>query len=363
MTPSPTFNALYGFNGSGKTSFLEAIFFLSSGRSFRARSIEHLIQDQKKDFFVFCRLQDGDALVPVGAQRMRAGEKHLRIDGKAMSSHIEAAKVLPILLINVDDHQLIGGGPEFRRQFMNWGMFHVEPDFHLCWRRLQQTIRQRNAILRRADSQIDDLAPWTHELILKGKWMDEMRRVYVERLIPHFKNFIELLLKNIGEITFSYYPGWNEKEGLENVLTRSLMRDRQEGYTHYGPHRMDLNIKVDGHLAKDVLSRGQQKLVVYALRLAQGMLLQEQKNKACIYLIDDFIAELDKQKRFLVLQSLKMLRAQVFVTGVDREELLEVMGDIPSGMFHVEQGQINEYFFLPEDGAGPSIPMDGFTSL
>lgn len=336
------FNVLYGLNGSGKTSFLEAIFFLSSGRSFRARSTEYLTQDKMDSFSVFCRLQSEETILPIGTQRMRSGEKRVRIDGREENSYVEAAKALPLLLINTDEHQLIVGGPEFRRQFMNWGMFHVEPNFHPCWQRLQQAVRQRNAILKKFGGHAEDLASWDRELILRGEWMDEMRRIYVERLMPHVKKFTELLLGDIGEILISYYPGWNEKEGLEKILARSFVRDQQLGYTQYGPHRMDLNIRVGGYPAKEVLSRGQQKLMVYAMRLAQGMLLREQKGKSCIYLIDDFIAELDKQKRSLVSQSLQALQAQVFVTGVEKGELLEVMEDMSASMFHVEQGRIRQ---------------------
>lgn len=342
LTLDPTLNVLYGPNGSGKTSFLEAIFFLSSGRSFRTRSIEHLTQDQLDGFSIFCRLQNEEIVTPIGAQRLRDGEGRIRVNEKEVASHVEAAKALPLLLINTDEHQLIAGGPEFRRQFMNWGMFHVEPNFHPCWQRLRQAVKQRNAILKKMGGRLEDLAPWDHELILKSKLMDEMRKVHIQHLIPHFKNFTTLLLGDMGEITVSYYSGWNEKEGLEKVLARALARDRQLGYTQYGPHRMDLNIKVGSYLAKEVLSRGQQKLLVYALRLAQGVLLREQKGKSCIYLIDDFIAELDKHKRVLVLQSLKLLEAQIFVTGVDKGELLDVIGDAPAGMFHVEHGQIQK---------------------
>lgn len=343
LSLDPAFNVFYGLNGSGKTSFLEAIFFLSSGRSFRTRSTENLTQDKMEQFSIFCRLQNKEKnMIPVGTQRIRGGERRVRVAEREENSYVEAAKALPLLLINTDEHQLIAGGPEYRRQFMNWGMFHVEQNFHPCWQRLQQAIRQRNAILKKMGGEIEDLAPWDHELVLRGGLMDEMRRAYMGRLIPHFQHFAELLLGSVGEITLSYYPGWNEKEGLEKVLSRSLFRDRQLGYTQYGPHRMDLNIKAGGYLAKEVLSRGQQKLMVYALRLAQGMLLREQNNRSCIYLIDDFIAELDKQKRSLVSQSLRTLEAQVFVTGVERGELLDVMGDVSLGMFHVEQGQIKK---------------------
>src|SRR6185312_2453992 len=108
------FNVLYGFNGSGKSSFLEAIFFLSLGRSFRARSVDHLIQQNETNFSVFCQLQNNGEIKPIGTQRGKGGEKRIRVDGKEENSYLEVARCLPVLLINTDEHQLISGGPEFR---------------------------------------------------------------------------------------------------------------------------------------------------------------------------------------------------------------------------------------------------------
>lgn len=336
---NPRFNILYGLNGSGKTSLLEAIFFLSSGRSFRTRSIETLIQEGKEQFTLFCKLKRGDETLTLGTQRMRYGEKRIRVNGNEKSSYIESAKILPLLLINTDEHQLIAGGPEGRRQFINWGMFHVEQNFHACWQKLQQVIKHRNAVLKNKGTE-EELAPWDQELLLSSKQIDDMRKAHLESFTPYFKHFIALLLGDIEEITLSYYSGWNEKEGLEKILRRSLFKDRLLGYTQHGPHRMELTIKVGNYLAKEVLSRGQQKLMVYALKLAQGMLLRNEKERTCTYLIDDFIAELDKQKRILVSQSLCSLNAQVFVTGIEKKELQEVTNNLSAKMFHVEQGHI-----------------------
>ncbi len=350
LEPGPGFNALYGRNGSGKTSFLEALFFLSLGRSFRTRSANNLIQETAEGFSIFCRVQrERDARL-LGTQRMRGGERRIRVDGKEESSYVETAKALPLLLINTDEHQLITGGPEFRRQFMSWGTFHVEPRFLPAWRRLQQILRQRNAALKRGGGSFEEIASWDRELIMASELMDELRRQYLEQLTPCVKSLIHLLLDDIGEVDFLYMPGWNEREGLERILMRSLMRDQQLGYTQYGAHRMDWIIKVGGRQAREVLSRGQQKLMVYALRLAQGLLLKNLHHQNCVYLIDDFIAELDKQKRELVVKSLKSLEAQVFVTGVEGEELFEVLPTEAIEMFHVEHGEIacvTKYKTLP----------------
>jgi DNA replication and repair protein RecF len=335
-----SFNILYGANGSGKTSFLESIFFLSSGRSFRARSIEQMVQQRKEAFFIFCQLKKEDELLSIGTQRDIMGNKRVRVGGQEESSYLAVARNMPVLLINTEEHCLVSGTPEHRRQFMNWGMFHVEHDFYFCWQRLQQIIKQRNAVLRHSEASQEEIKPWDAELLSLSSAMHSMRKQYVDSLTPYFSQFVALLLPDLPTLSLFYYPGWN-KEGLEKALARSFYRDCKMGYTQYGPHRADLMVKVGECLGKDVLSRGQQKLVVYALRLAQGLLLQECSKRSCIYLIDDFIAELDKNKRRLVCESLKTLEAQVFVSGVEKDELLEVMHDFSYSMFHVEHGEMN----------------------
>ena len=163
------------------------------------------------------------------------------------------------------------------------------------------------------------------------------------------KNIVEPFLLEILErffgasfnLSFRYKAGWDEDEGLIATLDRTLYRDSQLGYTQHGPHKADLLIRVNHTTpAQDVLSQGQQKLLVYALHLAQGVLLKKQSGKKCVFLLDDLAAELDMENRRKVVEALHQIDAQVFITAIDRETLIN-MGSFPNtAMFHVEHGSV-----------------------
>jgi len=144
-------------------------------------------------------------------------------------------------------------------------------------------------------------------------------------------------------LTLSYYRGWDKERPLSEVLTSSLLRDQQIGHTQSGPQRADLRLRLGAHNAADILSRGQQKLVVCALRIAQGHLVDQAKRGQCIYLVDDLPSELDEQHRRALCRLLEDLNCQVFITCVDHELLSDGwQTDTPVSMFHVEHGRITQ---------------------
>ena len=148
-------------------------------------------------------------------------------------------------------------------------------------------------------------------------------------------------LIELPELTLSYYRGWDKERDLQDVLSASLQRDQHLGHTQAGPQRADLRLRLGSHSAADILSRGQQKLVVCALRIAQGHLLNQAKKGRCVYLVDDLPSELDDQHRQALCRLLEDLQCQVFITCVDQELLQDGWRtDTPVAMFHVEQGRI-----------------------
>jgi DNA replication and repair protein RecF len=332
-------NLFYGQNGSGKTSFLEAIFYLGFGRSFRSRHITRIIQHGAPSFSIFCQLsQNNQIFLPVGLERKRdCPSYNLRIGGKPATSLVEVAKILPIQLINADSHLLLTAGPLTRRQFLDWGVFHVEPRFYLLWQRANRIIKQRNASLKSART-YQDLAAWDEELVACSAQLDACRRNYINQLTPILKPMLNLLLER-EDYSIHYSPGWSEKHPLEKSYIDNFERDRQFGYTQHGPHRADLQLKVKNYPAQDVLSQGQQKLAAYALRLAQGKLLHTQMGLDCLYLIDDLPSELDPSKRLLVSTIIKDINAQALITGIEPEIFAQLFPS-DTKTFHVEHGQV-----------------------
>ena len=145
-----------------------------------------------------------------------------------------------------------------------------------AWQRLQQALRQRNSWLRHGTLDGASDAAWSRELSLASDEIDGYRRAYIQALKPVFETTLKALL-DLDGLTLSYYRGWDKDRPLVDVLASSLERDRAMGHTQSGPQRADLRLKVGSHNAAEVLSRGQQKLVVCALRIAQGHLVSEAK--------------------------------------------------------------------------------------
>ncbi len=148
--------------------------------------------------------------------------------------------------------------------------------------------------------------------------ISELRENYLESLLPILSEKLSLFLPDFS-FEFSYSKGWEKGISLSSVLALNIEKDRNLGYTFYGCHRADLKIKTNNFPASELLSRGQLKLLVCAMRLAQGELLKQEANKRCIYLIDDISSELDERSRSILLQDLRKSDNQVFITNIAKD--------------------------------------------
>lgn len=336
IEPAPQFNIIYGENGSGKTSILEAIYLLGLGRSFRGRALSSIVQLGKETVTVFGLVKESQhSEIPLGIERKKDGTIVIRARESNIHSIAELAHYLPLQIINQDSYHLLTGSPKQRRQFLDWGLFHVEPSFFAIWKRFQRVLQQRNASLKGKVSN-DELKFWDKEFIETAILIDQLRKRQLEQFKQIFsKRFNQL--NTIDTIELTYKQGWNTETELAQVLAESLIRDRQYGFTHDGPHRADIDIKIGKMPASQLLSRGQQKLLTYSLLLAQGQLFTELTHRKCIYLIDDMPAELDRFHIQAVLTCLTEMQAQLFITCIEPEALSpDLKTDIK--MFHVKQG-------------------------
>lgn len=336
LLPSPTFNFIIGANASGKSSLLEAIFILGRARSFRTNHIKQAITFEQSQLIISARKQT--ALNVVSTLGMQIDSKNCLIRIDQQNRHkADLAYVMPVQLIQPKSYRLLDAGPQIRREFVDWGIFNQEATFLKCWRQFNRALQQRNAVLK--SRQVRQLQAWDKELIEFGLAVTQFRQAYMHRLQPVFVNMAEHFL-GLSQIELRFEQGWHAEYELAGVLAKDLEKDLRYGFTHSGPHRADFLVYQANRLAKEYLSRGQQKLLVLALIMSQVCLLDEQQQKACCILIDDLTAELDAENRAKLLKCLSRLGCQVFLTGTD----LASFGDLTRlenfKVFHVEQGQI-----------------------
>ncbi len=334
---SSGFNFLIGMNGCGKTSILEAIYHLGHGRSFRTHLTTRVIRDKQAALSVFGHVSESDSSLSIGICKQKDGITKIKLGGEKGGKLAQLADALPMQLIHPDGFELLTGAPSHRRAFIDWGVFHFEPQFYAAWARLKRLTRQRNALLKQ-NTTYQKLAPWDRELVSLAEQIDFWRSKYVEKWVDYATALCQAFLPEYS-IRFSYSRGWDKDTDYATLLQNNLERDLHLGYTQSGPHRADLRLRIEGTPVSDLLSRGQLKLLVCALRLAQGQQLAQDKGKQCIYLIDDFASELDSRRRSLLIEQLSTIKAQVFITAIDARSVAQMCNQT-SKMFHVEHGKI-----------------------
>lgn len=331
-------NLIVGENASGKTSLLEALYFLGRSRSFRTRQIRDLIHDGASTFRIVAWMFDeaGSRRVPVGLEH-DARETNVRIDGAPAATLAELASCVPVLLLNPDSHRLLDGGPRQRRRFMDWGAFHMDSVFWSVWKRYVAALRHRNAALK-AQSADRSINAWDGELARSAAALDRLRQNFCALLTQTLEPPVEALLGETA-VEVEYRRGWHRERDLLDALHAARHQDRSYGFTRFGPHRADFSIRLGAKSAQS-LSRGQQKLLIVALMVAQAQLYRLQREDSCILLIDDLPAELDRSNRAKVIRCLAQAEGQIFVTTIDRE-LVDTTAWNDAQIFRLHSGGIN----------------------
>ena len=309
--PGPGFNLIAGGNASGKTSLLEALFFLGRGTSFRAPRAESAISFEADRSTLFARLGAGVSS-RVGLEVSRADGLSIRVDGAA-GTRADLARALPVQILEPASHELVSGAPAGRRQFLDWGVFHVEPAFLPAWQRYRRSVQQRNAALKARNAA--GAWHWDDSLLADGLVVDSCRRRFMTLLGPAVQKAGERLLG--AEVALSYAPGWAENGGLGDALIACRDRDLQLGTSTVGPHRADFRITVRTRRARDTVSRGQEKLVAAALTMAQVELVSESRAQTVVLLLDEPGADLDREHLTRLLEAIAEAPVQSFVTSLD----------------------------------------------
>ncbi|MCC2616922.1 DNA replication/repair protein RecF [Aestuariibacter halophilus] len=345
LTPSPSVNLVVGQNGSGKSSLLEGLHFLGFGRSFRTNKHRNVIQHDKKAFHVFGQGLDGQGrLRKLGVSRGNDDSITVNIDGE--HSHRVAALVsqIPMQIFTPQSSDIIIGSPSLRRKHLDWGVFHVEHGFAMASGHYRRCLSHKNALLKSGSKgsgwqQQDNY--WTEQLISSGKTITDYRIQFLNAIQPYLSQNLSQFLPEFC-VEISYHRGWDKEASLEESIQQKAEKDQRFGFLSVGPHKADLKIKADGHDAAERLSRGQMRMLIAALQLAQAQYLNSKHQKDCVFLLDDVGAELDAGKREVFVDELLACSAQVFVTAIEQQQVPFIKKYNDYKLFHVEHGHVEE---------------------
>jgi len=336
----PECNFFIGENGSGKSSLLEALFFVGHGKSFRTNKAENLVVHDEDDFVLSIK-DFNNGLFGI-SKDFGASQTVIKINGERNSRLSELAKNIAIQIVTPESFKLFFGGPKERRKFVDLGLFHVEHQFSKSWSEFSRVLKQRNACLR---NQVDDvtLSYWSEAFCKHSDIVAGFREKYLADFSDEISVWIKILLPDICSlIKVQYVRGWKQGMTLPEVISTNVNKERIVGYTLNGTHKFDIKFLLNKKPIESQLSRGQQKLFLIALTFAQAKLIEKVKRLKPILLIDDVGAELDINSRHMLQEAIKMLNCQVIITAIDK---VAVEPLVPSNekykMFHVKHGVIS----------------------
>lgn len=333
LTFSPGMNLLFGDNGAGKSSLLEAVSIVSRGGGSVPHLREVLGPDGDRWRVTATSREIGRVSARIQQVVFSEGKKTQTIDDRPVSNR-ELALALPLVSLTPLNQTVVNEGASARLRWLDWCMFHVEHDFMEAWQNYRRTLKQRNAALRMGVDR-SSMEGWSKLLVTHGDALAALRKKWFPDFSRQFTDELSAFLPD-SEWVADFYPGWEGGKSLREALKQSLAGDLRMGSTRYGPHRADWNARRNGETVKRKISRGEEKLCAIALLLAVAKIVRDVVGHLPVLLLDDIEAEFASNTRKKVVDRLDSLGAQCIMTA--HERLLELEGKTGVRMFHVEHG-------------------------
>ena len=320
-------NVFHGSNGSGKTSILEAIYFSSNLRSFRTSKTDNLINKKEKQLEVLATFSEQKCLIT-----RSKGKNTILLNDRPIYKTSTLAAQNPSIAYHHKSVELISGLPRAKRQYLDKTCFYIYPDFNGTYAKFKSALQQRNAILLKQRFDTVQYDYWNDQFVFYSKKINTYREDATKKIAEAVKKIVSSFetRQSIKKCAFIYQKGWPNNIDLAEQINRNLDNDKKYKMTNYGPHRADLKLMINSVEVVDYCSRGEQKKLALILLLAQNIII----NKPAIFLIDDFCSELDESNQELILEYIKKLNSQLFISTIEKKNL----GLQETATFNIKEG-------------------------
>lgn len=320
----PGCNAFVGANARGKTNLLEAVYFAGVGKSFRTPRDKELIHRDCSRAFIIVEAERETGTETVKIILDREANKRVAINDVPISRMSELMGVCPVVLFCPDGLKIVKEAPADRRRFMDIALCQVSKAYFNLLSRYDKILQSRNKLIKSGGATRATVAPWDELLADAGAGIIKSRRGYIAKLSSHAEKFHAYLSSGAEKLELDYEGA--DGDGVDAVKSNLLEKyeldfdnDLRQKYTHTGPHRDDIAIRVDGTDVRSYGSQGQQRTVALSLKLAETELLTEVLGTSPVLLLDDVFSELDRDRREKLLSTL--VGFQTIITATDDDEL------------------------------------------
>lgn len=320
---------LTGNNGVGKTSFLEALHYACYLRSFKTHTPKELINLTNAGFSVGITLSDNygfDAL----AVTLEGSKRSLKLNQKPVASYKELYEIYKVVTMSEEDLEIVKGAPAIRRSYIDQIMTVIDPSSIGLLRKYKAVLENRNALLQSQHASIESYELWTGQLLDLAVLIQAKRKEILNKLQDNITSLVQEVLSHHYTVTLQYtesrsyalgdirdvtalFEGHPRLQGSEFMQRRSLI----------GSHLDDISIIFEDRSSRLYASRGQQKLIVFLLKLAQLKLFSNDNDPKAIFLIDDFMTDFDEAKIQLLLNLIQQFATQVIITSPSENGFLK----------------------------------------
>ena len=313
-------NIFYGENAQGKTNIIEAIFLSSMGKSFRAKKDKEMIKlsENRAMIEILFNKKDRDGKIKIELQN----KKNVYLNGIKLKKLSELLGNINIVIFTPDDINILKGGPQNRRRFLDIMISQLKPNYMYNLNLYLKTLEQRNNYLRQIKEYNKDenlLEIWDEKLVEYAFNIYNYRNEFINKIKNNIKNIHSEITNNKEKIEIEYLTECESKEKYLKLLKDRRKLDIIKGYTTKGIHRDDFIIYINKKELNIYGSQGQHRTAILSLKLSELNIIYEETGEYPILLLDDFMSELDEKRREHFLKNIK--NTQIIITCTEKFDI------------------------------------------